>query len=191
MVYPIVAYGDPVLRKRGEEVDPQAEETRKMVEDMFETMENAHGVGLAAPQIGKSLRIFVVDTSGFVESEEADEEGLADFRKVFINPVKEDEDGEPWLFEEGCLSIPEVRGEVSRPEQVTLRYQDLEGKEHHETYGGLKARVIQHEYDHIEGVLFTEHLSPLRKRMAQKKLKNIAAGKIKVSYRMQFPKSKR
>lgn len=190
MVYPIVAYGDPVLRKRGEEVDPQAEETRKMVEDMFETMEKAHGVGLAAPQIGKSLRIFVVDTSGFVEAGEADEEGLGDFRKVFINPTKEEENGDPWLFEEGCLSIPEVRGEVSRPEQLTLRYQDIEGKEHHETYEGLKARVIQHEYDHIEGILFTEHLSPLRKRMAQKKLKNIAAGKIKVNYRMQFPRLK-
>lgn len=191
MIYPIVAYGDPVLNRRGKQIPEDFEGLEKLVKDMFETMHAAHGVGLAAPQIGKSLRLFVVDTSGFVEPDEEDEEGLADFKQAFINPEVEERGGEPWLFNEGCLSIPEVRGEVSRPEWITIRYQDEKGQEHQETFSGMKARAIQHEYDHIEGILFTEHLAPIRRRMMQKRLKSISTGKVKVGYRMRFPKVKK
>lgn len=191
MIYPIVAYGDPVLKRRGKELPADFEGLDTLVESMFETMHAAHGVGLAAPQIGKSLRLFVVDTAGFVEPNEEDEEGLADFKQAFINPEIEERGGEPWLFNEGCLSIPEVRGEVSRPEWITIRYEDENRQEHRQTFSGLKARVIQHEYDHIEGILFTEHLAPLRRRMIQKRLKCITTGKVKVAYRMRFPKAKK
>lgn len=181
MIYPIVAYGDPVLKKVGKEIQMPKEELSKLIEDMFETMYNANGVGLAAPQIGKSLRLFVVDATPMME-----EEGI-DFKKVFINPVIEEEWGEEWSYEEGCLSIPNVRGDVFRPESLKITYEDIEGNTITEEYDGIAARVIQHEYDHIEGVLFTELLSGLKKRMLKSKLAKISKGNVQVAYRMKFP----
>jgi len=190
MILPIVAYGDPVLRKEGEDIEKDYPELDKLIADMWETMYNAHGVGLAAPQIGKAIRLFLVDTSGFVEEGEEDEEGLKDFKKVFINAEIIEEDGNEFVFNEGCLSIPDVRGDVDRPERIRIRYRDENWQEHEEVYTGLKARVIQHEYDHIDGILFTDYLSPLRKNMLKKKLNQISKGQVKVSYRMKFPFAK-
>ncbi len=187
MILPIVAYGDPVLRKEGEDIDKDYPDLEKLISDMWETMYNAHGVGLAAPQIGKSIRLFLVDTAGFVDEEEEDTEGLKDFKKVFINAEIIEEDGNDFVFNEGCLSIPDVRGDVDRPERIRIQYRDENWKEYDEVYTGLKARVIQHEYDHIDGILFTDYLSPLRKNMLKKKLKQISKGQIKVAYRMKFP----
>jgi peptide deformylase len=188
LILPIYAYGEPVLRKRGSDIEENSEELQKLIDDMFETMYHASGVGLAAPQIGKSLRLFIIDTSGFVENEEEDEEGLGGFKQVFINPVKLEEHGDPWAFNEGCLSIPEIREDVNRNERLELEYLDRDFKLQRQVFTGLKARVIQHEYDHIEGVLFTDHLSPLKKRLLKGKLSNISKGKIRVDYRMKFPK---
>lgn len=188
MILPIYAYGDPVLRKRGSDIAENSEELQKLIDDMFETMYHASGVGLAAPQIGKTLRLFIVDTSGFVESEEEDEESLDGFVKVFINPKIVEEHGDPWAFNEGCLSIPEIREDVNRNESLELEYLDRDFNLQREVFTGLKARVIQHEYDHIEGVLFTDHLSPLKKRLLKGKLSNISKGKVRVDYRMKFPR---
>ncbi len=188
MILPIYAYGDPVLRKRGDDIKENSDELQKLIEDMFETMYNASGVGLAAPQVGKSLRMFIVDTSGFVEDSEDDEEQLSGFKKVFINPVKIEEDGDLWSFNEGCLSIPEIREDVSRNQRVLMEYLDENFETHREEFIGLKARVIQHEYDHIEGLLFTDLLSPLKRRFLKGKLSNISKGKVRVDYKMKFPK---
>lgn len=185
MIYPIVAYGDPVLKKMGAEVQMPKEELIKFIDDMFETMYNANGVGLAAPQIGESLRLFVVDATPMMEDEEGETE--IDFKKVFINPIIEEEWGDEWSYEEGCLSIPSVRGEVFRPESLRITYEDIDGNKITEEHEGIAARVIQHEYDHIEGVLFTEHLSGLKKRMLKSKLAKISKGNIQVGYRMKFP----
>ena len=190
MILPVVAYGDPVLRKRGEDVDKDYPGLQELIDNMFETMYDAHGVGLAAPQIDKSIRVFVIDTTGFVDDDEEDEEELKDFKRVFINPRILEEDGEEWAFNEGCLSIPDVREDVVRPERIRIKYYDRDFNEHEEVYDGLKARVIQHEYDHIEGILFTDHLSPLRKRIIKGRLNNISKGKVSVSYKMKFPKAK-
>jgi peptide deformylase len=181
MIYPIVAYGDPVLRKQTEEIGPDYQGLKQLIEDMFETMYYANGVGLAAPQIGKSIRLFVVD------AEPMDEEELKGFKKVFINPEILDETGEEWGMEEGCLSIPGIREDVFRNENVTIRYQDENFVEHTETFDGMAARVIQHEYDHIEGILFTDHLSGIKKRLLKNKLLNISKGNAKSEYRMVFP----
>ena len=183
MIYSIVAYGTPVLRKEGEDL-PEKEDVKKLVEDMFETMYAANGVGLAAPQIGKSIRMFVVDATPLLDEEDQEQE----FKKVFINPEIEDESGDEWAYEEGCLSIPNVRGDVFRPENLRLRYFDENWNEHVEDFEGMKARVIQHEYDHIEGILFTDYLQPLKKRLISKKLVNISKGKVDVKYKMSFPK---
>lgn len=191
MIYPIVAYGDSVLRKKCAEIPEDYAGLQELIDGMFETMYNASGVGLAAPQVGRPIRLFIVDTTGFTEPGEPDAEGLKDFKRVFINAQVEQQSEDGFLFNEGCLSIPDVRGDVDRPEEVTLRYRDRDWKEHVETFTGMKARVIQHEYDHIEGVLFTDHLSPLRKSMLKKKLNTISSGKIKVGYRMKFPGQKR
>lgn len=188
MIYPIVAYGDPVLKKKGEDVDLKDPTLPQFIEDMFETMYAAHGVGLAAPQIGKSVRVFVVDASPFAEEEDDDYEFLKGFKKAFINPEILEESGEEWAFQEGCLSIPDIHEDVERQETIRMRYFDLEGNQYEEEFTGLAARVIQHEYDHIEGILFIEHLSGLRKRLIKGKLQNISKGKIRVDYRMKFPK---
>ena len=185
MIYPIVAYGDPVLRKKAVEIEKGSIEINELANDMFETMYNANGVGLAGPQIGKPIRIFVVDASPM------EDESMQDFKKGFVNPVMLEESGIEWSFEEGCLSIPDIRQEVNRKPQLKIRYFDENWEEHEEVFDGLKARIIQHEYDHIEGVLFTDHLSPFKKRLLKSKLANISKGNINVEYRMAFPVKKR
>ncbi|WP_062059549.1 peptide deformylase [Aquimarina longa] len=194
MILPIVAYGDPVLKKKGKEIEKEYPKLAELLENMFETMYNAHGVGLAAPQIGLPIRLFIIDASPFSEDEELSEEEanqLKDFKKVFINATIIEETGEEWAFAEGCLSIPEIREDVFRNEFVKIKYFDENFVEHTEVYNGLAARVIQHEYDHIEGILFTDKLSSLKKRLIKGKLANISKGKVKPEYRMRFPLAKK
>lgn len=192
MIYPIVPYGDPVLRKVAADINKEAVDVKQLAEDMFETMYAASGVGLAAPQIGMPIRMFVVDGRPFNEGEDLDERdkdpSLEDFKKVFINAEILEEDGDEWAFEEGCLSIPGIRGDVFRPEFLTIRYFDTDWVEHTEEYEGLAARIIQHEYDHIDGILFTDHLGAVKKRMLKNKLADITKGRVKVDYKMKFPK---
>lgn len=187
MKLPIVAYGDPVLKRKAVEIDEGYPDLDKLIGDMFDTMYGARGVGLAAPQVGLSIRLFVVDAGSFAE----DEEGLEDFKKVFINPIMVEESGDSWSFNEGCLSIPEVREDVMRQETIRLNYLDENWVEHEEEFSGLAARVIQHEYDHIEGRLFTDKLSPLRRAMLKSRLDSIAKGQIQVDYKMRFPALKK
>ncbi len=196
MILPIVAYGDPVLKKEAVEIDEQFPALNQLIENMFETMYEASGVGLAAPQIGQSIRLFVVDGSPFAEVDEDDEddpraEGMEGFKRVFINPIIEEETGANWVFAEGCLSIPKIREDVSRKEKIRVTYYDENWQFHDEWFDGYKARIIQHEYDHIEGILFTDHLSVLKKRMLTKRLTNISQGEVKVSYKMKFPAIKK
>lgn len=181
MIHPIVAYGDPVLKKRGANIEKGEFDVKKLAEEMFETMYNAHGVGLAAPQIGKSIRMFVVD------AEPMDEEECKGFKRVFINPEILEEYGDDWAFEEGCLSIPGIREDVFRAEELKIRYFDENWVEHEEILDGLKARVVQHEYDHIEGILFTDHLTAFKKRLLKNRLINISKGRTDANYRMKFP----
>ncbi|MCT4698893.1 MULTISPECIES: peptide deformylase [Tenacibaculum] len=194
MILPIVAYGDPVLRKVGKEIDKDYPQLEKLIADMKETMYNAQGVGLAAPQIGKDIRLFLIDASPFADDEDLSEEDrkvLETFNRVFINAKIIKEEGEEWAFSEGCLSIPDVREDVFRQETITIEYQDENFEKHTEVLGGLAARVFQHEYDHIDGVLFTDKLSSLKKRLIKKKLENISKGKVQAGYRMRFPNAKR
>jgi len=187
MVYPIVVYGDPVLKKKGEEIEIGAESSeyvKVLAEDMFETMKNANGVGLAAPQIGKSIRMFIVDTSAM------DDEDVEDIRQIFINPEILEELGEEWAFEEGCLSIPDIREDVHRKAEVRIRYFDENWVEHEKDFKGMIARIILHEFDHIEGILFTDHLTPLKRRLLKGKLTNISKGKVDTSYRILAPMAK-
>lgn len=185
MILPIVAYGTPVLREETEEIDKNYPDLNLLIEDMWETMYASKGVGLAAPQIGKAIRLFIVDASGFNEDNEHPE--LEDFKRVFINPIIVEETGKEWKFEEGCLSIPGIREDVSRKPTVTIEYYNEKFELIEETIDGIAARVAQHEYDHIEGVLFTDKINPLRKRFIKGKLNDIAKGNIKVNYRMKFP----
>ena len=196
MILPIVAYGDPVLKKEAEDIDENYPELNELIANMFDTMYNAKGVGLAAPQIGKSIRLFVVDGSPFAELEEGEEydpraEGVENFKKVFINPIIEEESGEKWGFEEGCLSIPKIRENVYRKEKLMITYFDENWILHEEIYSGYAARIIQHEYDHLEGVLFTDHLSPLKRKLLSKRLSNIANGYVETIYKMKFPEIKK
>jgi peptide deformylase len=198
MILPIVAYGDSVLKKEAQEIDEQFDGLEQLIDDMFETMYSASGVGLAAPQIGKSIRLFIVDGSPFAEDEEDENEapdpkatGMEHFKKVFINPIIEEEEGEEWAFNEGCLSIPKIREEVYRKEKVLISYYDENFKFHKESFDGYAARIIQHEYDHIEGILFTDHLSPLKRRLLTKRLQNISKGIVDVDYKMKFPAVKK
>ncbi len=184
MVYPIVVYGDPVLKKKAKRIEMGEEDVKILAEDMFETMRNANGVGLAAPQIGKSIRMFIVDASAM------EDEKAGDFRQVFINPEIIEESGDKWNFEEGCLSIPEIREEVARQEKIRIRYFDENWEEHEDEFDGIIARIIQHEYDHIEGVLFTDHLTPLKRRLLKGKLANISKGKVETTYRIIAPLAK-
>lgn len=188
MILPIFIYGLPVLRQKALPVQENHPGLNQLILNMFETMYNASGVGLAAPQIGKALRLFVVDGKPMDESEEEGGEEMMDFKKVFINPEILNETGEEWAFEEGCLSIPGIREEVYRKETLTIRYQDETWATHTETFSGIKARIIQHEYDHIEGKLFIDYIKPLRKKLLQGKLNDINKGKIKVDYKMSFSK---
>ena len=194
MTLPIVAYGDPVLRKIGKTITKDYPELKELIGNMWETMYKANGVGLAAPQIGLPIRLFLVDTSPFAEDEELspeEQEELKNFKQVFINANMQEETGSDWPFNEGCLSIPDVREDVSRKDTITISYMDENFKSHTKTYDGLLARVIQHEYDHIEGILFTDKLSSLKKRLIKGKLSNISKGKIKVDYKMRFPAAKK
>lgn len=194
MILPIVAYGDPVLRKVGKAVPEDFAKLDELIANMWETMYNANGVGLAAPQIGLPIRLFLVDTSPFADDEELtaeEQKTLSGFKKVFINAKIDTETGEEWTFNEGCLSIPDVREDIKRNDTITISYFDENFKAHTERYDGLLARVIQHEYDHIEGILFTDKLSPLKKRLLKSRLSNISKGKINVDYRMRFPMLKK
>lgn len=195
MILPIVVYGDPVLRKVAEDIDANYPDLEKLIKDMFDTMYGASGVGLAAPQIGKAIRLFIVDTEPFVTDEDDEDydeneftpeerKQLKAFKRVFINARIISEEGEPWKFREGCLSIPKIREEVLRKDTVTIEYYDEKFKKHTETFDGLIARVIQHEYDHIQGVLFTDKISPFIRKLISGKLSDISKGKISADYKI-------
>jgi peptide deformylase len=187
MVYPIVVYGDPVLRQRAADVK-QGSDIKNFIQDMFETMYAASGIGLAAPQVGKGIRVFVVDGTVLNDDEEDDDmEDMTGFKKVFINPTILEETGTPWEFEEGCLSIPNIREKVSRKAKLKITYYDENWNFFEEEYDGMKARIIQHEYDHIEGKLFIDYLAPLKKRMLKGKLNDISRGDVKTEYRILAP----
>ena len=194
MILPIVAYGDAVLRKVCTDIPKDFPELKALLANMYETMYNANGVGLAAPQIGLPLRLFLVDTTPFADDDDLSQEDrkiLKGFKKTFINAYITEETGAEWSFNEGCLSIPEVREDVKRKDTIRITYRDENFKAYTETFDGLLARVIQHEYDHIEGILFTDKISSLKKRMLKGKLNGISKGKIDVDYRMRFPNLKK
>ena len=186
MVLPVYVYGMSVLRKVAPDIPEDYEALDQLIEDMFETMHASDGVGLAAPQIGKSLRIFVVDTSPMAES--ANDPELDGFRQVFINPYIVEEWGDPWSFEEGCLSLPNIREEVTRPSTVRIEYYDENWDLHEEVYEGIRARVIQHEYDHLDGKLFVDLINPIKRKLLTARLRSISQGKADCSYRMVYPK---
>jgi len=193
MILPIRAYGDPVLKKVAQDILPAHHGLKELIDDMFETMYAANGVGLAAPQIGHSIRLFIVDASPFAEDEDGkptEDAHLKDFKKIFINPYIVEEDGEEWPFEEGCLSIPNIREEVYRQPKIILQYQDEKFKEYEEEFEGFAARVIQHEHDHLDGLLFVDHLPPLRRKLMHGKLRDISRGKTEAKYKMRFPQVK-
>jgi peptide deformylase len=183
MIYPVTVYGDPVLRKVAEPIGPDYPNLPEVLENLWETMYYADGVGLAAPQVGLPIRIFVIDASSAAE----DEPDLNGLKKTFINPVILESSGEPWAMEEGCLSLPEIREDVARPEMIKIRYQDENFNEYEEVFKGFAARVIQHEYDHLEGILFIDHLSSLRRKLLRGKLNNIAKGKVQPHYKIKVP----
>ena len=194
MILPIVAYGDPVLRRKCKKITNDYPKLDSLIENMYETMYGALGVGLAAPQIGLPIRLFIVDTSPFAEDEVLDDkerEFLKEFKQTFINPKILEEDGDEWVFTEGCLSIPDIREDVFRQPKIKLEYFDESFQKHIKEFDGLAARVIQHEYDHIEGILFTDKISTFKKRLIKGKLSNISKGKINVDYRMRFPDLKK
>lgn len=182
MIYPIVAYGNPILKREAEEI-ADGTDMNTLIKDMYATMDFANGVGLAAPQINQGIRLFVIDSSLMLD-EDDEEKGI---RRVFINPIILDEYGDDFSFEEGCLSIPEVRAEIIRPDKLTIEYYDENWKLHEEEFSGLTARVIQHEYDHLEGILFIDYLKGLKKRLVQSKLIDVSKGKISTDYRMIYP----
>lgn len=185
MKLPIIAYGDPILKKRASDISKTYPKLAEVIADMFETMYASKGVGLAAPQIGLSIRLFIADGAPFEDEE------VKDFKQVFINPVIKEEEGNLWKFNEGCLSIPNIREDVQRKEVLHIEYYDENWNFKKETYAGLAARIIQHEYDHIEGVLFVDRISPLRKRLIKNKLLDISRGDVDVDYKMKFPLMKK
>ena len=192
MILPIIAYGHPVLKRKAEVINKDYSKLNELIENMFETMYNASGVGIAAPQIGLSIRLFIVDTNPFAEDDslsDNDRNQLKSFKKIFINPVIIDEKGDEWSFEEGCLSIPNIREGVLRQKQITIQYHDENFNKHTDSFDGLLARVIQHEYDHIEGILFTDKLSSFKKQLLKKKLLKISSGKLSFDYDMKYFKS--
>ncbi|MDD2305902.1 MAG: peptide deformylase [Prolixibacteraceae bacterium] len=181
MIYPVTVFGDPVLRKKAEPITKDFQDLKGFIQNMFDTMYNSDGVGLAAPQVGQAVRIFVID------SDIDDEDELPGIKKAFINPEIVEKSGDEWLMNEGCLSLPEIREDVLRPETVKIKYLDEEFNEHIETYSGFTSRVIQHEYDHLEGVMFVDYLNPLRKRILKSKLSAISKGKVIPKYRIKVP----
>lgn len=186
MILPIYAYGQPVLKKKAATITPGYQELNTIIANMWETMYHAQGVGLAAPQVGLSIRLFVIDTLQIKEREEEEDNRWEGFKRVFINAEMLDESGQAWTYEEGCLSIPDIRGDVDRQPDIRLRYLDENFQPHEETFSGVNARVIQHEYDHIDGVLFTDRLKPLKKRLVQRKLDAIRRGKVSADYKLKF-----
>jgi peptide deformylase len=184
MILPIVAYGDSVLRKKGATIQKNHDGLEMLISSMFETMYESHGVGLAAPQIAKPLNLFIIDTTPF------EDEKYPNLKKVFINAEILEEFGDKWDFEEGCLSIPHIRENVKRHPNIIIRYMDENFDVHEEEYDGMAARVIQHEYDHVKGILFVDHLSELKKRLLKNKLINISKGGVSVDYRMRFPSNR-
>lgn len=192
MVLPIVAYGNPILRKVGTEISPDYPGLQKLIEDMWETMYNSKGVGLAAPQVNKDIRLFVMDSVQIIENLEEDEKdnypGDNGYKGVFINAKVKETEGDDWAYNEGCLSIPKIREDIFRKESVTIHFFDENFVEHTNTFVGISARVILHEYDHIEGKLFIDYLKPLKKNLLKRKLSDISKGKVSVDYRMTFNK---
>jgi peptide deformylase len=194
MIFPIVAYGDPVLRKEAEAITKDYPKLDELIENMFETMYEARGIGLAAPQIGVPIRLFIVDATPFEDDEDLSEEEqqfVSTFKRIFINAKMIEESGDEWAFNEGCLSIPDVREDVFRKPNIVIEYVDENFKKQKENFSGMVARIIQHEYDHIEGILFTDKLSPLKKRLIKGRLENISKGKVSIDYRMKFPNAKK
>ena len=199
MILPIVVYGDPVLRKKCVDIEKSHENLSTIIQNMYETMYEANGVGLAAPQVGKAIRLFVIDASPFAEVDEDEEpeftveemKQMDGFKKTFINAVITNEEGEEWKFNEGCLSIPKIREDVLRKPDLTIEYYDENFKKHKETYKGVIARVIQHEYDHIEGILFTDKISPFKRKMISGKLTDISKGKFRADYKTKVFKPKK
>ncbi len=189
MKLPIYAYGHPILRKETVEIDEQYTDLSTLLDDMFETMYHTKGMGLAAPQIGRNIRLFIVDTEQ-LDTEDRDEEASEFIREVFINPIIVDESGKRWEYEEGCLSIPDIRGNVSRPPKVQVEYYDANFELQDRIFDGITARVIQHEYDHLEGVLFVDLLKPLKKRFVQKRLDKIKTGRIEADYKLIYANKK-
>jgi peptide deformylase len=181
MILPVMAYGDPILKKVAQPITKDYPNLIEIIENMFETMYRANGLGLAAPQIGLSIRLFVVDGSN------VEKDDLKDFKKIFINAQILDEEGEEWMYNEGCLSIPGIREDIYRIPKIKIKYQDENFVEHIEEYSGIAARVIQHEYDHINGVLFTDRISSLKKRILKNRLADISKGRVDVDYKMKFP----
>jgi len=191
MILPIVGYGNPVLKKVAREIGADYPGLKELIANMWETMYNGRGVGLAAPQIGLDIRLFVVDSEQLIKDEEEDEDDkqyriTKGIKKVFINPQIIAETGEPWVYEEGCLSIPDVRVKISRHETVKIKYLDENFKAHTAEFSEMNARIIQHEYDHLQGVLLTDHMTPLKRSLIKSKLDNISKGKIDVKYKMKF-----
>ncbi len=187
MILPVIAYGDPVLKKKAEEIDENYPNLKELIENMFETMYASNGVGIAAPQIGRSIRLFVIDASPVAEGEDGDP-SCEDFKRVFINPIIFEESGTEWSCEEGCLSIPRIREDVKRKPKLKIEYYDENWELYEEELEGFAARVVQHEYDHIEGILFTDRINPLRKQLLKGKLRDIQKGNINTDYRMKFYK---
>ena len=193
MILPIYGYGEAVLRKKCEDISKDYPNLKEVIQNMYDTMDNAHGVGLAAPQVGMPIRMFMVDTTLFADSDDVSKEEAAQlngFRKTFINAKITKEEGDIWAFNEGCLSIPDVREDVLRHDTITIEYLDEDFKKQVGVYNGLIARVIQHEYDHIEGILFTDKVSSLKKKLIAKKLNKIMEGKAFPDYRMKFANKK-
>ncbi len=186
MVLPIYAYGSPVLKKVSTDIAPDYPGIGQLIQDLFETMQSDDGVGLAAPQVGRSIRLFVIDARHYADEDPA----LSDFRKVFINARIEEKGEEEELLQEGCLSVPNIHEDILRPRRIRIRYQDENWVPHDEWFEGMAARIIQHEYDHLDGILFPDRVSPLRKRLLKGKLRDIAQGKIAVKYKMIFPQKK-
>lgn len=184
MILPVTIYGDPLLRRESKPIDKNYPALEQLIENMYETMYSADGVGLAAPQIGLSIRLFVVDASPMGE----EEPDLKDFKKVFINPQILSTNGDEWEMEEGCLSLPGIHENVWREDEVTIHYFDENWIEKTETYRGYSGRVIQHEYDHLQGILFVDHVAPLRRKMLRGKLNAITKGKVKTAYRVNIPR---
>jgi len=184
MILPIYAYGNSILRRESEEIDKDYPELDNLIKDMFETMEKAGGIGLAAPQIGKSIRLIVINSKEM--SSDFPEEGLEEFKRVFINPIIEEEFGEDFTFREGCLSLPRVSEEITRPSKIIMTWFDEEWNLHEEEFTGIKARILQHEYDHLEGVMWIDKVAPLRRKLLQSKLDKISKGKVHHNYPMKF-----